>query len=121
MRIVNTDKPDEVVEITSPMAEANLKGCHPIQNLGAVESYTRRYLWVAALEIIEHDGIDSSEPIKEPDVKAIIRGISSSMSLEVLKTNHDAAMQMLDPAHHQSIKVAANARRNALKQKEVTA
>ena len=38
------------IEITSPMSEANLKGCHPIQNLGAVETYTRRYLWVTALD-----------------------------------------------------------------------
>jgi hypothetical protein len=52
------------IEITSPMAEANLKGCHPIQNLGAVETYTRRYLWVAALEIVEHDALDSSEPVQ---------------------------------------------------------
>jgi hypothetical protein len=51
--------------ITSPMAEANLKGCHPIQNLGAVETYTRRYLWVTAMEIVEHDALDSSAPIKE--------------------------------------------------------
>lgn len=43
--------------ITSPMAEANLKGAHPIQNLGAVETYIRRYLWVTALEIVEHDGL----------------------------------------------------------------
>jgi hypothetical protein len=47
------------------MAEANLKGCHPIQNLGAVETYTRRYLWVTAMEIVEHDALDSSAPIKE--------------------------------------------------------
>lgn len=118
MKIINVDKPDESIEITSPMAEANLKGCHPIQNLGAVETYTRRYLWVTALEIIEHDGIDSSEQIKEPDVKAILKGISSSMSLDVLKTNYEAAMQMLDTSHHQSIRDAANARRTALKQKE---
>jgi hypothetical protein len=50
------------MEITSPMAEANLKGAHPIQNLGAVESYQRRYLWLAAMEIVEHDIIDASEP-----------------------------------------------------------
>ena len=43
------------------MSEANLKGCHPVQNLGAVETYIRRYLWVAALEIVEHDAVDSSE------------------------------------------------------------
>lgn len=52
------------IVITSPMAEANLKGCHPIQNLGAVETYTRRYLWVTALEIVEHDALDASEPVK---------------------------------------------------------
>ena len=64
MRVINIDKPDEFIEITSPMASANLKGAHEIQNLGAVETYTRRYLWVAAMEIVEHDAIDSSEPIK---------------------------------------------------------
>jgi ERF superfamily len=52
------------IQLTSPMAEAQLKGCHPIQNLGAVETYTRRYLWVAALEIVEHDAIDSSPKLK---------------------------------------------------------
>ncbi len=29
----------ERITFTSPMAEANLKGTHPIQNLGAVETY----------------------------------------------------------------------------------
>jgi hypothetical protein len=65
MKIINTDKPEETIEITSPMSEANLKGCHPVQNLGAVQTYTRRYLWVAALEIVEHDAIDSNEPVKQ--------------------------------------------------------
>ena len=54
-----------VIVITSPMAEANLKGTHPIQNLGAVETYQRRYLWMTALEIVEHDILDASEPVKE--------------------------------------------------------
>ena len=60
MRIYNTDKPDEVIVIESPMSEANLKGSHPIQNLGAVQTYLRRYLWVAALEIVEHDALDAT-------------------------------------------------------------
>jgi hypothetical protein len=57
------------IELTSPMAEAQLKGCHPIQNLGAVETYTRRYLWVAALEIVEHDALDSSKPLTEEGMR----------------------------------------------------
>lgn len=60
MRIFNTDKPDEVIVIESPMSEAALKGCHPVQNLGAVQTYLRRYLWVAALEIVEHDALDAT-------------------------------------------------------------
>ena len=53
------------IVITSPMAEANLKGAHPIQNMGAVETYQRRYLWMTAMEIVEHDILDASEPMKE--------------------------------------------------------
>lgn len=63
LTIVDIDDGSTVI-ITSPMKEANLKGCHPIQNLGAVETYTRRYLWVTALEIVEHDALDSSQPLE---------------------------------------------------------
>jgi hypothetical protein len=70
MMIVNTDKPDEVITITTPMSEASLKGCHPVQNLGAVETYLRRYLWVAALEVVEHDSLDSSPPVKAEEAPA---------------------------------------------------
>ena len=55
-----------MVMITSPMADANLKGAHPIQNLGAMESYQRRYLWMTALELVEHDPIDSSAGADTP-------------------------------------------------------
>jgi hypothetical protein len=55
-----------MVMITSPMAEANLKGAHPIQNLGAMESYQRRYLWMTAMEIVEHDVIDSTAGADTP-------------------------------------------------------
>lgn len=65
LTIMDTES-EGVITITSPMADANLKGAHPIQNLGAVESYQRRYLWLAAMEIVEHDIIDASEPPKEP-------------------------------------------------------
>lgn len=60
MTITDLEDGSECV-ITSPMSSAALKGCHEVQNLGAVQTYLRRYLWVAALEIVEHDAIDSSE------------------------------------------------------------
>lgn len=58
MRIFDLEDNSNVV-IESPMSTAALKGCHEVQNLGAVQTYLRRYLWVAALEIVEHDAFDS--------------------------------------------------------------
>lgn len=68
LTVVDIENPVDRIVFNSPMSEANLKGCHPIQNLGAVQSYLRRYLWVTAMEIVEHDALDSSEPLK-PEVK----------------------------------------------------
>lgn len=66
-----TDTEDgTVIVITSPMAEANLKGTHPIQNLGAVETYSRRYLWMTAMEIVEHDILDATTGYEAPQQKA---------------------------------------------------
>ena len=62
MTITDLDDGSECV-ITSPMSSAALKGCHEVQNLGAVQTYLRRYLWVSALEIVEHDAVDSSDKI----------------------------------------------------------
>ena len=59
-----TDVHDQTeIAITSPMESANLKGMHPIQNLGAVISYIRRYLWMTALEIVENDVLDAGKPL----------------------------------------------------------
>lgn len=60
MEIVNNEKPEEKILLSSPMSTAALKGCHEVQNLGAVQTYIRRYLWVAALEIVEHDALDAT-------------------------------------------------------------
>lgn len=65
LTIVDTED-GTVAVVTSPMAEANLKGTHPIQNLGAVETYQRRYLWMTAMEIVEHDVLDAQTGYDEP-------------------------------------------------------
>ena len=78
LTITDTEDSTEI-KLTSPMAEANLKGCHPIQNLGAVETYTRRYLWVSAMEIVEHDALDSSAPLKEEKQAPVITPTQGAM------------------------------------------
>jgi len=93
--ITDTDDGSQIV-LTSPMAEANLKGCHPIQNLGAVETYTRRYLWVSAMEIVEHDALDSSAPLKED--KVIIsptQGAQDNIPPEELQYLQEMAVELI--------------------------
>lgn len=73
LTIVNTDKPDEMVFFTSPIADAQVKGTTPVQALGAVHTYLKRYLYLNALEIIENDILDaavgSTRLITEDDTK----------------------------------------------------
>jgi hypothetical protein len=94
MQIINTDKPEESIYITSPMSEANLKGCHPVQNLGAVQTYTRRYLWVAALEIVEHDAIDSA-PAKEKVIITPSQGIADTIPQEEMQYLQELAIELV--------------------------
>jgi hypothetical protein len=88
MRIVNNDKPDEVIVIETPMSTAALKGCHEVQNLGAVQTYLRRYLWVAALEIVEHDALDAVNGKDMPDAELAdwLSAIESCATAEELKS-----------------------------------
>ena len=97
LTITDTEDGSEIV-LTSPMAEANLKGCHPIQNLGAVETYTRRYLWVSAMEIVEHDALDSSPPVKEEKQTPIItptQGATDNIPLEELQYLQELAVELI--------------------------
>lgn len=91
-KLTITDGTDSIV-ITSPMGSAALKGCHEVQNIGAVETYQRRYLWVTAMEIVEHDvldattGTDSGTPVKKPEAVTPMAGARdefTSKELDIL-------------------------------------
>jgi hypothetical protein len=63
------------VTFTSPMGTANLKGCHEVQNIGAVETYQRRYLYVTALSIVEHDALDAVTGSQPVEVKPVVKEV----------------------------------------------
>jgi len=81
LTIIDTDLPTDRIVIGTPMSSAALKGCHEVQNLGAVQTYLRRYLWVTAMEIVEHDALDSSEPLK-PETKKSTASAPASAAWE---------------------------------------
>jgi len=87
------------ITISSPMVEANLKGAHAIQNLGAVETYQRRYLWMTAMEIVEHDALDSSAPLKEEKKAPVIapaQGIRDELPIEELRYLDELAVELIN-------------------------
>lgn len=114
MEIVNNEKPEEKITLSSPMSTAALKGCHEVQNLGAVQTYIRRYLWVAALEIVEHDALDATTgkkgdgPVITPkgdigndipdDEKEFLIEMAASCENLVSQGKAAAAKQMVDEA-----------------------
>lgn len=95
LNILDTEDNTQLL-ITSPMASANLKGAHDIQNLGAVQTYLRRYLWITAMEIVEHDAIDSSPMTQEPKKdKVAMSGKTGEWQLSVTgdESNFPEAMK----------------------------
>ncbi len=59
LSIINTEQPNEQIKFLMPVAEADIKGVSPIQSLGGQQTYMRRYLWLSAMEIVEHDALDA--------------------------------------------------------------
>jgi hypothetical protein len=92
LRVIDTDN-GGFITFTSPMADAHLKGCHPIQNLGAVETYSRRYLYVTALEIVEHDALDATTGSEAPkSAKPITKDVFDGLSAEEQEMVNSFAM-----------------------------
>lgn len=73
---------DGRIQFTSPMSDAQLKGCHNVQNLGAVETYIKRYLYQNCFEIVEADALDGAmDPNNaEAEVESLIKQVKTKMS-----------------------------------------
>lgn len=68
MYVYDVDASSSPVVITSPMGKTELKGTHDAQNVGAMETYVRRYLYMTLLELSEHDAVEENGTAQEIDV-----------------------------------------------------
>jgi hypothetical protein len=102
LTITDCDNAEDFIEICSPMSSAALKGAHEIQNLGAVQTYLRRYLWVTAMEIVEHDaldavlGSDSGASSKRQSVASEPGKVSASEAFAPAGVNEKLEKKLLD-------------------------
>jgi SpoU rRNA methylase family enzyme len=110
-KLTITDGTDSII-ITSPMGSAALKGCHEVQNIGAVETHQRRYLWVTAMEIVEHDvldattGTDTGTPVKKPEAVTPNAGALDGISKEDMDILHELAESFTNYVKENKIEAA---------------
>jgi hypothetical protein len=120
--IVDTVGGGEIV-FTCPFGSAALKGCHEVQNMGACQTYNRRYLYTLALELLEHDALDSttgSGNIETIDVGMMIdhlAAIDATSDLEELKNVYTVAYSACagDKSWQKKVIDAKEKRKGALK------
>jgi hypothetical protein len=100
LTIYNTEKPEESIIFESPIAEAQLKGCHPVQNLGAVQTYIRRYLYTNALEVTDADVLDAThgKPEKQDKPQPLKTTNSTKITQEQVKRLYTIAEGKTDKA-----------------------
>jgi len=86
--LYNVEKPEEKLTFSAPFGGCQLKGCHEVQNIGASITYMRRYCWGMALELVENDAVDASEPIKQPafNVQNAVSAMREAPDMESLKS-----------------------------------
>lgn len=102
LEVVDCAKPEDRVVFTSPMSTASLKGCHEVQNLGAVESYVRRYLYLTAFEVVESDALDATQGKRAPTGKTVAaarqaaqaQGVDAQRLSPPEQKDGDAGMEM---------------------------
>lgn len=56
--IVDSEDPKQAIIFSSKIASAGMKG---IQDIGAIHTYMRRYLWLSAMEITELDEVNATQ------------------------------------------------------------
>ena len=84
-----------VVYFRSPTAEAGAGKAPPIQALGSMHTYLRRYLMLNALEITEHDAVDATIKKDEPrSAKPITVDVFDSMDDETKELIENIAMDV---------------------------
>jgi hypothetical protein len=103
LEIVKADNPQQFITFKFAYSPdgASLKGCHKVQNDGAVQTYVKRYLYQNAYEIAEGDALDATMNPNEPSrsaPKAAPKKDKKSFGeviTDLMKTNKNAVLFVL--------------------------
>lgn len=88
--LINVDNPDETIAFTSPMEDDESLIKNPIQKLGAVETYIRRYLYMQMLDIVESDAVEAVADKPDPETGKVV-GINTAKKSNKLVSAEERA------------------------------
>lgn len=78
LTIFNVDNPEESIDFMSQLDRDESMIKNPIQKVGAIQTYVRRYLYLLALDIIESDGIEATANKPDPESDNVIESPKKS-------------------------------------------
>lgn len=96
LTLINTEKPDEKIEFTCPMTSISLKGAHDVQNMGALQTYNRRYLYMNCFEIVENDYFDCIQGKSQTPKKDNIRNLRGRLNSLIIEYSRSSNISISD-------------------------
>jgi hypothetical protein len=99
LTIIDVEKPEETITFESPSLITEMKGSNPIQNIGASQTYMRRYLYMMAFELSEFDmvnPIDPKENEEEAERKKAEEEKQNTLKRQINDIEYDAFQQAVE-------------------------
>lgn len=90
LNVINCEDCNEKIVFILPVANINVPGASAMQNIGAVTTYARRYLYMIAFEISENEILDTTEAEEKRLKEEQERKAMEEKSLEMARTPIDA-------------------------------
>jgi len=87
LTIHDTDATGSVAFVSPVVSAHNPKG-QQIQDLGSTHTYLRRYLWLMALELTEHDSVDAVVVEKPPVERKVEKPVEKPVETPVENPSH---------------------------------
>ena len=112
LKIVNSEKPEEEILFSVPIANATING-NAVQGIGATQTYLRRYLYLNAFEIAEFDEIEEQTP-QQPKTQAAAKKQTPPPKPATPQPPKQAAKQPPKPATPQQAAEIWTAETNAI-------
>jgi hypothetical protein len=96
LTIHDTEKEGSIAFVSPVVSAQSAKG-QSIQDLGSTHTYLRRYLWLMAMEITEHDTVDGGDNKPDPklDPKPEVKKVEVKKVEEEFKQDYPMLVDMM--------------------------